>query len=199
MKRPSLVTVAAIVAVLAAAGCARQESTPVAAGGERIENPAMGLALAHVPEPFVLDANSAERLAFTTSHETGGLLEFAVGPPENGLNLQAAVQQRGDAFRAKPGGNYNGSRELGTPWGPAYYSRGSYDAGSDDADGGREEQTWIFALHPTDSSRPLTLTYTYPEGEGQERVHELLGILGEVEGLLFAAPDEARTEPDAAE
>lgn len=164
-------------AVLAAlAGCrAKGDGDAVP---QRVESPALELALASVPEPFRLAENSGTTLRLSTSKKTGGEVVVEVGPEEYGLNLQAEVVRRGDAFRALPGGEYNGSRELGTPWGPAFYSRGSYDAA-----GGREEQTWIFALHPGGGSRLLTLIYTYPAGEGQERVNELLGLLGEIEAL----------------
>lgn len=175
-RRPSTPALGLLAAALLASCGAREETAGPAA--QRVENAALQLAVASVPEPFVVAENSGATLRFSTTHETGGELVIEVGEPEYGLNLQAEVVQRGDAFRAMPGGEYNGSRELGTPYGPAYYSRGSYDA-----EGGREEQTWIFGLHPAGGSRLLTLIYTYPAGEGQTRVNELLGLVGEIEAL----------------
>ncbi|MCZ6726651.1 MAG: hypothetical protein O7A98_04775 [Acidobacteria bacterium] len=157
----------------------------------RVESPALELAIADLPAPFVLAENAGTTLRFETTHATGGALVITVAEPEYGLNLQAFVKNRGDAFRARPGGEYNGSRELGTPYGPAYYSRGSYDT-----DRGREEQTWIFALHPAGDSRLLTLTYTYPSGEGQTRVNELLSVLGEIESMAGTPPATAEASAD---
>ena len=182
-------------ALLATAACQAPSEDTSISSLNRVENPALELAIADLPAPFVLAENAGTTLRFETTHETGGTLAVTVGEPEYGLNLPALVKNRGDAFRARPGGEYNGSRELGTPFGPAYYSRGSYDT-----DHGREEQTWIFALHPADGSRLLTLTYTYPPGEGQTRVNELLSVLGEIEALAgTAAPaaTEAAGDPGA--
>lgn len=179
-----LATIAPLLLGLLGAACAeRAEETPAAAV-RRVESPALGIAIADLPADFEVADDAGETLRLDATHPTGGSVEVTVGEPENGLNLQAEVVRRGDAFRAMPGGEYNGSRELGTPFGPAYYSRGSYDT----ADGGREEQTWIYALHPSGESRLLTLAYSYPAGEGQSRVNELLGLLGEIEALLGAGP-----------
>ncbi len=166
-------------AILAIAACRAPapEPEPVST---RVESPELGLTLASVPEPFVVGENAGANLRLDTTHPTGGNVAFAVGEPEYGLNLQAEVTRRGDAFRAMKGGEYHGSRELGTPFGPAYYCRGAYDTAS----GEREEQTWIFGLHPSGESRLLILTYTYPAGEGQTRVNELLALLGEVEAFV---------------
>ncbi|MDH3402810.1 MAG: hypothetical protein OES32_08045 [Acidobacteriota bacterium] len=176
--------VAAALALLLAAACreAADEAPPPA----RVENAALELAVARLPEPFLVAENAGSTLRFTTTHETGGTVEVTVGEPEYGLNLVAKVQKRRAAFEAAPGGEYKGSRELGTPFGPAYYARGLYDTES-----GRAEQTWIFALHPAGDSRLLTLIYTYPPGEEQIRVPELLGLVGELEAFVVAAPGDA--------
>ena len=177
----------ALVAVgLFGAACAERTEEASTASAQRVESPALGIALADLPPPFEV-VDNGEVLRLRAGHPTGGTVEVTAAEPEIGLNLQAEVVRRGDAFRAMPEGEYNGSRELVTPFGPAYYSRGSY-AGSG---GGREEQTWIFALHPSGESRLLTLAYTYPAGEGQSRVNELLGLLGEIEPLAAPAPADA--------
>lgn len=183
-RRPTAaLALAALTALAVLTGCGGRGDESDVTAPQRIESPALELALASLPEPFVLAENSGSTLRLSTTHDTGGEVVVEVGEPEYGLNLQAEVVRRGDAFRALPGGEYNGSRELGTPYGPAFYSRGSYDAAA-----GREEQTWIFALHPGGDSRLLTLIYTYPAGQGQARVNELLALVGEFEALTPMAP-----------
>jgi len=183
---------ATALALLSLTACQTSGPSEEATISTRVENAALELALASTPEPFVLAENAGPALRFSTTHETGGELTVGVGTPEYGLNLVAEATRQGDAFRAMESGEYDGSRELGTPWGPAYYSRGSYAVAN-----GREEQTWIFGLHPAGDSRLLTLTYTYPAGEGQSRVNELLGILGEIEAFLTIAPTPAEETGDA--
>ena len=151
-------------------------SEPEAPASTRVANESLRLAVNSLPEPFVVAENSGSTLRFGTTHETGGTVEVTAGEPEYGLNLFAKAKDQGEVFRALPGGEYFGSRELGTPFGPAYYSRGAYDT-----DSGREEQLWIFALHPSGDSSLLTLVYTYPPGEEQTRVPELLPLIGEIE------------------
>jgi len=158
------------------AGC--QASTVNEPADARVENPTLRLAINRLPEPFVVAENSGADLRFTTTHETGGEVVVEVGEPEYGLNLNAVAKHKGEELQALPGGEYNGSRELGTPFGPAYYSRGSFDTAS-----GRLEQTWIFALHPSGDSSLLTLIYSYPPGEEQVRVPELLPLIGEIEAF----------------
>jgi hypothetical protein len=188
MNRYSPLALALVLTFSAACRPAADEaSAPVST---RVENPALELALAQLPETFVVAENEGATLRLGTTHETGGAVEVTVGEPEYGLNLQAKVAERRAAFENAPGGEYKGSRELGTPFGPAYYSRGLYDTND-----GREEQTWIFALHPAGDSRLLTLIYTYPPGEEQARVPELLGLVGEFEALLAEPPAEPTATP----
>ncbi len=173
-------------ALLLGAACEKAADENAAPVSTRVENEALELALANVPEPFVMAENTGSTLRLATTHETGGDVLVTVGEPEYGLNLQAKVAERRAAFEGAPGGEYKGSLELGTPFGPAYYSRGLYDT-----DTGREEQTWIFALHPAGDSRLLTLIYTYPPGEEQTRVNELLGLVGEFEAFVTAPAADA--------
>jgi len=172
---------AAVLTFLALAGC--QPSTPEVPVSKRVENADLRLAIISLPEPFVVKENTGSSLSFSTTHETGGGVDIMVGEPEVGLNLLAKAKAQGEVFRAQPGGEFYGSRELGTPFGPAYYSRGAYDAES-----GREGQLWIFALHPSGDSSLLTLVYTYPPGEEQVRVPEILPLIGEIEALEAEVP-----------
>ena len=87
------------------------------------------------------------------------------------------VKEKKAAFEAE--GLYFGNRELMTPYGPAYTTRGQI-TGPD----GPVEVTSVFSLHPDGSDRLMTVTYKYPGGgDSQARVGELLELLGELEAL----------------
>lgn len=180
-------TALALSLTLIAACSAPEPEAPVSI---RVENTVLGLAIGALSEPFVVAENSGSTLRLETTHETDGTVTVTVGEPEYGLNLVAKVKERGDAFKSAPGGEYNGSRELGTPNGPAFTSRGQYDG-----DNGRVEETWVFALHPAGDSRLLTLVYSYPPGEGQTRVVELLAVVGEIEALAPATEESEFLSP----
>jgi hypothetical protein len=152
--------------------CGSSDSGDSQSGG--IENSALAISISKIPEPFQLETNEGESLTFTSSGL--GHLEFQVGPiEETGINLVTEVKKRKAHFEALPDGTYLGNTELGTQLGTAFSARGRYES-----DGDKQEETWIYALHPT-SDRLLTLTYRYPaEVDSQERVQQLLSILGEV-------------------
>lgn len=192
--RPTIERKAAAAATLALLALACGRETPIAGGpGGRVENPALGIALAAVPQPFEVEANQGETLRLTAPGPNGpGVLEFAVGPVETAVNLVEAVKARKAEFEARPEGEYLGNRELVTPFGTAFTARGTYTAG-----GATVEETWIYAVHPS-AERKLTLTYTYPTGESKERVDQLLAILGEVEGLGAPGGAESAEPPPAA-
>jgi hypothetical protein len=81
-----------------------------------------------------------------------------------------------------PGGSYLGNRELVTPIGAAFTARARYQA-----DGREVEETKVFAVHPA-GDRLLIVSYVYPAGgDSQERVQQLLLLLGEIEGLSLPA------------
>jgi hypothetical protein len=67
-----------------------------------VENTTLNIAIADVPEPFVLEANQDVE----------------------------EVKARRTAFEEATGGRYHGNRELATPHGPAYTARGTIE-GSD--------------------------------------------------------------------
>ena len=160
-------------ALIVACGDSFQGNSP----GEGIENSTLAISISSIPQPFQLETNEGESLILTAPGS--GRLEFQVGPiEETGINLVREVKQRKAAFEALPDGTYLGNTELATQIGTAFSARGSYESAV-----GKVEETWIYALHPT-SDRLLTLTYRYPAAtDSQERVQQLLSVLGEVVAL----------------
>ena len=177
--RPSCPPAIAI-ALLAclAAGCQPAPSEPEPPPAVRLESPELGVAVAALPAAFQVVSNDAEGLVL--EGPGGARLRLTIGPEQRtGINLVEAVKTRRSEIEAAPGGSYLGNRELMTPIGSAFTARGSYER-----NGARIEETTVFALHPS-ANRRLTLTYLYPEGEAETRVQELLGVLGEIEGIGF--------------
>ena len=158
------------------AGCGSDRQTPAAA--QRVENVELGLAIAALPEAFEMAENMGEILRLTAPDVDAGNVEITVGPLQlDGINLVEVVKERRTAFEAE--GTYFGNRELMTPYGPAYTTRGEL-AGPD----GAVEVTAVYSLHPDGSDRLMTVTYRYPGGgDSQARVGELLELLGELEAL----------------
>ena len=103
-------------------------------------------------------------------------LAFEAGPEQlAGINLVEAVNRQKAEIEARPGGQFFGQVQLGSPIGPAYSTRGRYTG-----DDGRElEELRLFAVHPA-GDRLLTLTYRYhPEAsDTKERTAEAMGALG---------------------
>lgn len=160
----------------------------------RVENPALNIAIADVPAPFVLDSNQDTVLRFTTgAGEADGLLRFEVGPLSSSpINLVEEVKARRTAFEETEGGRYFGNRELATPHGPAYTARGAIE-GSD----GVIEEIWIYTIHPSEY-RLLTLVYSYPSAEDSaERAGQLMSILGEVESVEDSSEEVAETTAES--
>lgn len=151
---------------------------------ERVENADMGIAIAELPDAFSVVNASGPTIELVAAGESGsGKAVIAAGPDETfGINLVDAVRERKALFEGAPGGEYFGNRELGTPNGTAFTARGAYDGES-----GPVEETWVYTIHPT-ANRLLTITYTYPQGESEERVNQLLLLLGEIEGLASDEP-----------
>lgn len=175
---------AALVVFAAAFGCAKPEPEPTVEA-VRVENPELGIAVAALPEEFSVVQASGPTIELEAAGEAGaGRLVIAAGPEEAfGINLVDAVKERKAQFESAPGGQYFGNRELGTPTGTAFTARGAYTAES-----GPVEETWVYSIHPG-ANRLLTITYTYPPGESEVRVNQLLLLLGEIEGLATAEPE----------
>ena len=162
--------------ILALTGCGSEALAPAAA--ERVENAELGLAIAALPEAFEPAENMGESLRLTAPDVDGGSVEITVGPLQlGGINLVEVVKERRAAFEAE--GLYYGNRELMTPNGPAYTTRGQLTEPD-----GPVEVTAVYSLHPDGSDRLMTVTYRYPGGgDSQARVGELLELLGELEAL----------------
>ncbi len=145
----------------------------------RVENADLGIAIAELPEPFSVVEASGPTLELTAAGDAGsGTVIITAGPEEAfGINLVTAVKERKAIFESAPDGHYFGNRELGTPHGTAFTARGAYTGES-----GPVEETWVYSIHPG-ANRLLTITYTYPPGESEVRVNQLLLLLGEIEGL----------------
>ena len=184
MKRTALRRSSLVLVILAAASCG--PAAPPEPVVERVENPDLGVAIAALPEPFTVTKATGESIELTAAGPGGdGRLLIAAGAPrDRGINLLQAVEERKAAFEAAPGGRYFGNRTLGGSLGNVFTARGSYESG-----GVVVEETWAFALHPLEKNRMLTITYTYPTGESEVRVKQLLDLLGEIEGQ--ALPDAA--------
>ena len=160
------------------AGCASETPAPEPAAAERVESAELGLAIAALPAAFAVADNAGESLRLAALGVDGGEVEITVGPLQlSGINLVEVVKERRAALEAE--GLYFGNRELMTPFGPAYTTRGQV-TGPD----GPVEVTSVYSLHPDGSDRLMTVTYGYPGGgDSQARVGELLELLGELEAL----------------
>jgi hypothetical protein len=142
-----------------------------------VENPALDLAIAALPEAFEVTSNREAQLELQADGEGGeARVTFEVGPEEaSGINLVAQAKGTEVWFEAQPGGQYFGNLELVTPLGSAFTARGSYTGES-----GAVEELQVFALHPR-ANRLLKLTYRYPPGQGQQRMQQMAELLGELE------------------
>ena len=196
MKDPArLLAAIALIAVLAAC----QKSAPEPAHEPvRIENAALGLAIAALPEPFVVVINQGESFDLSAAVEdAGGELSegrasIQVGPTEHAVNLVEAAKAAKAEIEALPGGQFFGNRELIVPSGTAYTARGSYQR-----DGATVEEVRVLGLHPGDNRRMLTVIYNYPPGETETRVPQILSLFGEIEAMQGESPAEQTLDGDA--
>lgn len=142
-----------------------------------IENLDLGIRLAALPAGLALAANQGTSLELKPADESrGGIIWFAVGPEQEGVNLVAAVNEHQARIEGLPDGEYKGGQELQGDFGVAFYSRGRFiEAGS------LLEETVLFLIHPA-GNRLLTIHYRYPAGDDSAaRVEELIGVLAELE------------------
>jgi hypothetical protein len=162
---------------LALTGCASEPPAPAAAP-ERVESPELGVVIAALPAAFEVAENAGETLSLTAREVDGGSVEITIGPLQmSGINLIEVVKQKRAEFEAD--GLYFGNRELMTPTGPAFTTRGQVTE-----NGNPVEITSVYSLPPDGSDRLMTVTYRYPGGgDSQARVGELLELLGEIEAL----------------
>ncbi len=159
--------------------CQQSEPAPAEPVSTRVENADLGIAVAALPAPFVVSGADDAGWRFDAPGENGdGTLVMSTGPVETGsINLVDVVKERRAWFESTEGATYYGNRELGGPFGTIYTARGAY--GGPDAE---VEETWAYAIHPGDY-RLLSVQYTYPPGEAQTRVVQLMEFLGEIEAL----------------
>lgn len=176
--------------LLGACGPGGDERADVEAGagaaalGERVENGALGIALAGVPAGFEVETNDGEELVLARSDEPGRLA-FEVTPLQAaGVNLVDRVWREKERIEGLPGGQYRGQNELGgVPLGTTFTSRGRFEG----EDGETVEEYRALLVHPT-QNRVLILDYEYPapapgSEEGNERLEQLMLVLEQVEPL----------------
>ena len=185
-----VITSLALVAMVVS-GCA--ESQPESAPPPRVENQDLGIAIAAVYPPFVVETNEGSILQLRAPGQSGDATLYFETTAEmsGGINLVAEAEGMRDWFEQQPDGQYFGNLELGTPLGPAFTSRGSYTL-----EGAIIEEIRVFAIHPT-GNRLLRMTYRYAPGEGKERLQQLAGILGEIEGLQVPDQEASSAGPDS--
>ncbi len=172
----TLSTIPILLALFSCTGEPVEVEAPV-----RVENQALGIALAALGDGFELESNEGETLRLVRSAKLpSGRAWFEIGPPsEAGVNLVDAVNEQKELFESLPGGTFSGSRELQMSDGrSAYYSRGQFDE-----DGERVEEFRITSLHPA-ANRILRVYYRYPEADDSaERLNDILLLLSEIEAL----------------
>ncbi|MEM8961788.1 MAG: hypothetical protein AAGD38_09930 [Acidobacteriota bacterium] len=182
-----------LLSVLLIAGvvaCAQPEPPPPPPAPERVEAPALGIAIAALPSSFRVVANEGADLRLAPTDERDGEIAVAVTEPDR-INLVQQVRDHETELSARPGGAYGGQNELRGPLGSAYYSRGQYDAD----DGSRLEEIRLFALHPL-GDRGLVMTYTYPAAEDTKvRLEEfVVDLFGEIEQIQMVEEGGAESE-----
>lgn len=185
MRSPFLTT-ALLASTLALPACGAHSGTPEPPPATRVEAPGIGIAIADLPKGLTVQKNDSEGLVLAPEGASGSMV-IRAGRREEGTNLVQAVKDHQASIEARPGAKYLGVRELVTPLGSAYWSRGRYDH-----DGGRVEETRIVTLHPS-GDRLLTLTYVYPAGgDSSARIQQLLAVVAEIEGTTGGATPPAQ-------
>lgn len=176
----------AVAALLLVAGaCApAEESGEQAEAGPRVENRALGIALAQLPAGFEVVRNEGDELILGRSDgDDPARLSVELGPVQAaGVNLVDRVWEEKERIESLPEGEYRGQNELGgVPLGTTFTSRGRFL----DEEGERVEEYRALALHPVEN-RVLILDYEYPApppGEEPEhnRLQELMLVLEQLE------------------
>lgn len=155
----------------------------------RVENPALGIAIAEVPSGFTVASNQGEDLILHRTDEPSVVLSFELASEARGQNLHEALNEALAEFQAMDGGKYYGNVELMGPLGTAFSARGRFEE-----EGKAIEESRILTLAPV-GNRMLILHYRYPEGDREtSRIRmndELLAVFGEVESLT---PEEDSSE-----
>lgn len=164
-----------LVLLVSLAACGGPPQPAPVPAPQGVDSPSLGVAFAALPDGWTVGENAAEQLFLIRD---GGRLAISVGEEEPaGVNLVAAVERRQREIEAA-GGSFAGSKELITPWGPAFTARGRFPGAA-----GEVEELTVLALHPAGWNRPLVAAYRYAveEGATARRSRELLELLAEVE------------------
>lgn len=181
-----------------AAAPGEEAALPEAAPAERVENGALGIAIARVPQGFEVTRNEGEELILErTDEDDPARLSFELGTLQAaGVNLVARVWEEKERIEALPDGEYRGQNELGgVPLGTTYTSRGRFRGD----EGEMIEEYRALLVHPN-QNRLLVLDYEYPvppagEAQDQNRLEELMLVLEQVEPILI---EEAAPPPEEA-
>ncbi len=176
------IAIAAVVGLaLVAASCADRVAQAPEPEPEPISvaNSALGIRIAQVPPGLAVAVNEESQLVLTTSDDaSSGQLSVEVGPPEDGVNLVAAVNDHQRQIEAAAEGQFSGGAELVSHLGVAFRSRGQF---LDLEAGAMLEEACVFVIHPG-ASRLLTLRYRYPAAQDSAaRVDQLLAVFAEIE------------------
>ncbi|MFP3941712.1 MAG: hypothetical protein ACLF0P_15560 [Thermoanaerobaculia bacterium] len=191
---PSLWTCGAVMLLLTAVGCGPgEDGEDQPAAGPRVENEALGLALAQLPAGFEVIRNEGDELVLGRSDgDDPARLTFELGPVQAaGVNLVDRVWEEKERIESMPEGDYRGQNELGgVPIGTTFTSRGRF---VDEETGERVEEYRALALHPAEN-RVLVLDYEYPppppgEAEEHSRLQELMLVLEQIEPAGGGAPE----------
>ena len=163
-----------VLIAMSVVACAGPQETPPDPG---VDNLDLDIRMAGVPDGLVVSENQGTSLQMRPADENiGGVLWFAVGPEQVGVNLVEAVKAHQERIEGLPEGDYKGAQELQGPLGTAFYSRGRFVE-----DGAVVEETVILTLHPS-GNRLLTISYRYPAGEDSaQRVEQLIDVLSYLE------------------
>lgn len=164
----------AAVVILLALSCAAPTAPPETV---EIQNIDLGLALSGLPDGLELASNQGTSLELRPTDDlVGGILWFAVGPEQEGVNLVAAVQKHQEQMEGKPDADYKGGQELQGDFGTAFYSRGRYVE-----QGQPLEETVVFMIHPA-GNRLLGIHYRYQAGDDSAaRVEQLIDVISYLE------------------
>ena len=189
MRRFAPVFLLALLTLLSV-GCQQPaEEAPAEAPAERVENAELGVALADLPDFFKVASNDPGVIELAPKDETveGKLTISATEPETGGINLVASIEAHQADLEGREAGAFKGQRELGSPLGTAFYSRGQW------SEAGRTmEETVVHLIHPA-GDRKLLLTYVYPSGDDSSArlMEQLFVVLGEVEAMPEPVPAEA--------
>jgi hypothetical protein len=181
----SLRSATSCAALAALALACREPAPPPAPAPVRVENAALGLAIAGLPEGFAVEANEGATLRLASAGPGGrGTVTLAVEAAARSVNVIEEAKAAQREIEAKPEATFAGGNELVTPAGAGYAVRGSWVEG-----GARIEERRIFCLHPDGSGRLVTLVERYPAGDAPnagERFRRALELLSALEAAPAA-------------